>query len=80
MYVATAASAYGSEYYEALLAEAEDDILKPKRSLARNPTKYRDCTKALEKDCIVINSDGSKLMAWVQILSGNFSKVPGFRG
>lgn len=34
MYVATAASAYGSEYYWALLAEPEDDILKPKRTLA----------------------------------------------
>lgn len=33
-YVATAASAYGPEYYWALLAEPEDDIPKPKRTLA----------------------------------------------
>lgn len=34
MYIATAASAYGLDYYQALLAEPEDDILKPKRTLA----------------------------------------------
>lgn len=79
MYVATAASAYGPEYYRALLAKPEDDILKPKRTLATQK-KYRACTKALEKVYIVINSVSSKLMAWVQILSGNLFKVPGFRG
>ena len=78
MYVTVAASGYGLEFYQALLAEPEDDILKPKRTLATQ--KYRDCTKALEKVCIVINSDSSKLMAWVQILSRNLSKFSGFRG
>ena len=34
MYIAIAVSAYGPEYYQALLAEPEDDILKPKRTLA----------------------------------------------
>ncbi|KAF6226261.1 hypothetical protein HO133_009127 [Letharia lupina] len=34
MYVATAASAYGLDSYQALLAEPEDDILKPKCTLA----------------------------------------------
>ena len=34
MYIAIAAITYGPEYYRELLAESEDDILKPKRMLA----------------------------------------------
>ena len=79
MYVATAASAYESEYYRALFAEPEDDILKPKRTLATQ-NSIAIARKHWRKVCIVINSDSSKLMAWVQILSRNLSKVPGFRG
>ena len=64
MYVATATSAYEPEYYRALLAELEDNALKPKRTLATSKSIpiAGIYWRKFAWSSIVINS---KLTAWV---------------